>query len=119
MYDINQLREMRVPKLRELAEQMSIKGYRKLNKLDLIYKILDEQAVAGGSPDEGATEEPEVNEPAATDSDSRGAQTEFDDDQNSNTEEEDGPDDPGEKPERRRRNLKVNSVASAKDRMMY
>lgn len=45
MYDILQLNEMLVPDLKEIAEKLNIKDYRKLDKQDLIYKILDEQAV--------------------------------------------------------------------------
>ena len=45
MYDILQLNDMLVPELRDLAEQLEISNYKKLNKQDLIYKILDQQAV--------------------------------------------------------------------------
>jgi len=45
MYDILELNDMLVPELRELAEGLNLKGYKKLNKQELIYKILDEQAV--------------------------------------------------------------------------
>lgn len=46
MYDILQLNDMLVPELREVAEQLGLKGFKKLNKQELIYKILDEQALA-------------------------------------------------------------------------
>ncbi len=45
MYDIVQLNDMLVPELRELAESLNLKGYKRLNKQDLIYKILDQQAL--------------------------------------------------------------------------
>jgi len=45
MYDILQLNDMLVPELRDLAEKLELKGYKKLNKQDLIYKILDHQAL--------------------------------------------------------------------------
>lgn len=45
-YDILQLNEMLVPELREIAEKLNIKGYKKMTKKDLIYGILDEQAVS-------------------------------------------------------------------------
>ena len=51
MYDILQLNDMLVPELREVAESLGIKGYKRLNKQDLIYKILDHQAVSGESTD--------------------------------------------------------------------
>ena len=45
MYDILQLNEMLVPELKELAETLGVKSYKRLSKQDLIYKILDHQAV--------------------------------------------------------------------------
>ncbi len=46
MYDILQLNDMLVPELREIAEQLEIANAKRLSKQDLIYKILDEQALA-------------------------------------------------------------------------
>ena len=51
MYDILQLNEMLVPELKEVAEKLELKGYKKLSKQDLIYKILDHQAIIGGNGD--------------------------------------------------------------------
>jgi len=45
MYDILQLNDMLVPELLDIAEQLKITGAKKLDKQDLIYKILDKQAV--------------------------------------------------------------------------
>lgn len=45
MYDILQLNDMLVPELRDLAEKLGLEKYKRLNKKDLIYKILDAQAV--------------------------------------------------------------------------
>ena len=45
MYDILQLNDMLVPELLDIAEQLKITGSKKLEKQDLIYKILDKQAV--------------------------------------------------------------------------
>ena len=45
MYDILQLNDMLVPELREVAEKLGLKGFKRLNKQELIYKILDEQAL--------------------------------------------------------------------------
>lgn len=47
MYDILQLNDMLVPELRDLAEQLNLKGFKRLNKQELIYKILDQQALTG------------------------------------------------------------------------
>ena len=47
MYDILQLNDMIVAELHDIADQLNIKNYKSLNKQDLIYKILDQQAVAG------------------------------------------------------------------------
>lgn len=45
MYDILQLNDMLVPELLDIAEQLSISNAKKLDKQELIYKILDKQAV--------------------------------------------------------------------------
>ncbi len=47
MYDILQLNEMLVPELKDLAEKLNLKAYKRLSKQDLIYKILDHQALIG------------------------------------------------------------------------
>ena len=49
MFDILQLNDMLVPELKELAEQLKLKGYKRMNKQELIHKILDQQAVIGAS----------------------------------------------------------------------
>lgn len=49
MYDILQLNQMLVPELREIAEKLEMKGYKRLTKKELIYKILDFQAIKGDS----------------------------------------------------------------------
>jgi transcription termination factor Rho len=49
MIDILQLNDMLVPELKELAEKLGIKGYKRLNKQELIHKILDHQAVVGAN----------------------------------------------------------------------
>lgn len=46
MYDILQLNDMLVPKLKDVAERMGLgNSIKKLSKQELIYKILDEQAI--------------------------------------------------------------------------
>jgi len=62
MYDILQLNEMLVPELRDVAETLGMKSYKRLSKQDLIYKILDEQAIAGKS-DNGEKEAPVKESP--------------------------------------------------------
>ncbi|MEN9549526.1 MAG: hypothetical protein RIR12_2117 [Bacteroidota bacterium] len=47
MYDILQLNDMLVPELLDIAEQLKISNAKKLSKQDLVYKILDGQALAG------------------------------------------------------------------------
>jgi transcription termination factor Rho len=46
MYDILQLNDMLVPELLDIAEQLKIPNAKKLDKQDLVYKILDKQAVS-------------------------------------------------------------------------
>lgn len=45
MYDILQLNDMLVPELLDIAEQLKIPNAKKLEKQELVYKILDKQAV--------------------------------------------------------------------------
>lgn len=45
MYDIVELNNMLVSELRELAKKIKVKGIKDLKKQDLIYKILDQQAL--------------------------------------------------------------------------
>ncbi|MDE3124425.1 MAG: transcription termination factor Rho [Bacteroidota bacterium] len=45
MYDILQLNDMLVPELLDIAENLKITNAKKLDKQDLIYKILDSQAM--------------------------------------------------------------------------
>src|SRR6185503_20776610 len=45
MYDILQLNDMLVPELLDIAEQLKIYNAKKLSKQDLVYKILDGQAI--------------------------------------------------------------------------
>ncbi len=62
MYDILQLNDMLVPELKEIAGQLGIKGIHKYTKQDLIYKILDEQALSLKKT--GGDKVPVVEEPA-------------------------------------------------------
>ena len=45
MYDILQLNDLLVPELLDIAEQLNVPNAKKLNKQDLIYKILDKQSI--------------------------------------------------------------------------
>src|ERR1700733_378248 len=47
MYDILQLNDMLVPELLDIAEQLKIPNAKRLGKQELVYKILDNQAIAG------------------------------------------------------------------------
>ncbi|MBL7828097.1 MAG: transcription termination factor Rho [Saprospiraceae bacterium] len=46
MYDILQLNDKLVSELKEIAQRIGVKGYNKMTKQELVYKILDEQALA-------------------------------------------------------------------------
>ena len=52
IYDILRLNEMLVPELKEIAEHLGIKGAKKMNKQDLVFQILDRQALGGSVADE-------------------------------------------------------------------
>ena len=45
MYDILELNKKLLPELKEVAKQLNIKRIDALRKQDLIYKILDQQAI--------------------------------------------------------------------------
>ncbi len=57
MYDILQLNDMLVPELLDIAEQLKITNSKKLDKQELIYKILDKQAVTSTTEKAPAVEE--------------------------------------------------------------
>jgi transcription termination factor Rho len=54
MYDILQLNDMLVPELLDVAEQLQITSPKKLGKQELIYKILDKQAVMSSETQDNA-----------------------------------------------------------------
>jgi transcription termination factor Rho len=58
MYDILQLNDMLVPELHDIAEQLKISNLKKLDKQELIYTILDRQALASSAKKESADEKP-------------------------------------------------------------
>lgn len=45
MYDILELSKMLLPELKEIAKKLNIKRAETLKKQDLVYKILDQQAI--------------------------------------------------------------------------
>ncbi len=47
MYDILQLNDMLLPELQDVAEDLKIDNFKKLGKQELVYKILDSQAIGG------------------------------------------------------------------------
>src|ERR1700753_488354 len=56
MYDILQLNDMLVPELLDIAEQLKIPNPKKLDKQELVYKILDRQAVVASETKDEATD---------------------------------------------------------------
>ena len=58
MYDILQLNDMLVPELHDIAEQLAIPNYKKLEKQDLVYKILGKQSVDGETSKASTEEKP-------------------------------------------------------------
>ena len=45
MYDILELKTKLLPELQEIAKKLNVNKYRTLKKIDLIYQILDLQAI--------------------------------------------------------------------------
>ncbi|MEO5675209.1 MAG: transcription termination factor Rho [Chitinophagales bacterium] len=62
MFDILQLNDMLVPELRDIAEQLKIDNNQKLSKQELVYKILDKQAIAPQLSGDAASEKEQVEE---------------------------------------------------------
>ncbi len=56
---------MLVPELKEIAEQLDLKGFKRLSKQDLIYKILDHQAISGTDSKNEDKKEKEPNKKPA------------------------------------------------------
>jgi transcription termination factor Rho len=54
MYDILQLNDMLVPELLDIADQLKILNAKKLDKQELVYKILDKQALLSSEKGDGA-----------------------------------------------------------------
>ncbi len=44
MFEISQLKAMKLPELQEIAQKLNVSKFRSLKKLDLVYQILDQQA---------------------------------------------------------------------------
>lgn len=61
MYDILQLNDMLVPELLDIADQLKIANTKKLDKQELIYKILDGQAVKASETKD--TKKPRTRKP--------------------------------------------------------
>ena len=57
MYDILQLNDMLVPELLDIAEQLKIPNAKKLDKQELIYKVLDKQALTASDPKTSAPQD--------------------------------------------------------------
>ena len=57
MYNIIQLSSKELGELQEIANEMGIKGAKSLERQDLIYRILDEQAIAGAQKKIAAEED--------------------------------------------------------------
>jgi transcription termination factor Rho len=53
MYDILQLNDMLLPELQDIADTLKLDNVKKSDKQELIYKILDKQAVVGGGKKNG------------------------------------------------------------------
>ena len=66
MYDILQLSDMLLPELLDIAEELKINNAKKLDKQELIYKILDSQAVKESENKEAASKKPKARKAVKT-----------------------------------------------------
>jgi transcription termination factor Rho len=63
MYDILQLNDMLVPELLDIADQLKIANAKKIEKKELVYKILDKQALMESKKTPPKSEESETEAP--------------------------------------------------------
>ncbi len=59
MYDILELNKMLLPELREIAKNLKIKRVESFRKPELVYRILDEQAIAEAEKKHGSSQQSE------------------------------------------------------------
>jgi transcription termination factor Rho len=65
MFEISQLKEMKLPELQDIAKKLDVSKYRSLKKLDLVYQILDQQAANPKAVKEVVKEETTKESPKA------------------------------------------------------
>jgi transcription termination factor Rho len=73
MYDILELNKLLVPELKEIAKNLNVKKLETLRKQDLIYKILDQQAIDASKTKKVVKKAPEETVEAADDSQRKGS----------------------------------------------
>ena len=64
MHTINELKDRLLSDLKEIAERMNVGNFKRLSKQDLIYKILDQQALTPGPAEQSAAPAPVTVSPA-------------------------------------------------------
>ncbi len=103
MYDILQLNDMLVPELKELAEKIELTGYKRLNKQELIYKILDHQALSESEDNDDDNDENDDRDEERDAPRSRGRRSSRDDedDDDDDRDEDDNDDDRDDRDDRR------------------
>ena len=60
MHTINELKDRLLSDLKEIAEHLNVGNFKRLSKQDLIYKILDQQALTPGAGEAAAPSTPAV-----------------------------------------------------------
>ncbi len=75
MYDNLQLNDMLVPELQDIAEQLAIPNFKKLEKQDLVNKILDTQTADGITPKSEGEDKPKRKRTALKTSVAKPAET--------------------------------------------
>jgi transcription termination factor Rho len=93
MYDIIELNNLLLSELREIAKKLKIEDAKDLKKQDLIFKILDQQALLAPSKLEEQETEPSVDDEMEDDSSDPESEDEDDDDDEEDDDDEDDDDD--------------------------
>ena len=106
MYDIIELSRKLLPDLREIAKELKIKKVESYKKQDLIYKILDTQAILASEKKSDSNKDKSAKPKPASDNFVK---------QDSSEEDDDSQDDGDDRPKRRRRTAVAIKAASAFD----
>jgi len=107
MYDIQQLNDMLLPELHSVADKLNITQNKKMEKQDLIYNILDKQAIADAGTDEEQKPKTRARKTVTAKTANTTEEAEVMGDDNSDAADQTAASDPVKKPVKRARKAKA------------